>query len=53
MPFKDKEKLKEWRRKWWSSLDPERKKEKQEKANNRSKKIKSRKNEVQKKTSRN
>ena len=26
MPFKDKEKLKEWRRKWWSSLTPERKK---------------------------
>ena len=40
MPHKDKEKGREWRRKWWASLSPERKREKQIKANERTKKIK-------------
>jgi len=38
MPHKDKEKGREWRRKWWASLSPERKKEKQIKANKRAEK---------------
>lgn len=40
MPHKDKEKGKEWRRKWWSSLSSERKKEKQDKANERARIVK-------------
>lgn len=40
MPFKDKEKEREWRRKWWAALSPERKKEKQDKANERARKVK-------------
>ena len=40
MPHKDKEQGKEWRKKWWASLSPERKKEKQVKANNRIKDVK-------------
>lgn len=40
MPHKDKEKGKAWRRRWWASLPPKRKREKQVKANKRAKKIK-------------
>ena len=40
MSHKDKEEGRKWRRKWWASLPPERKKEKQIKANERTRKIK-------------
>lgn len=40
MPYKDKEKEKASRKLWWSNLSPERKKEKQDKANIRSKNVK-------------
>ena len=39
MPHKDKEKGREWRCKWWASLSPERKREKQMKANERAEKV--------------
>ena len=37
MPFKDKEVQRKWRKEWWKSLSTERKREKQDKANNRAK----------------
>ena len=40
MPHKDKNKGKEWRRKWWASLSIERKREKQDKANKRARAVK-------------
>lgn len=40
MVHKDKEEGKAWRRRWWASLEPERKKEKQVKANERAKGVK-------------
>jgi len=40
MPIKDKKKLKSYRHKWWASLSPERKREKQIKANERARKVK-------------
>lgn len=40
MPFKNKEKEKEWRKKWWSSLSEKRKEEKQKKANHRNRLLK-------------
>ena len=40
MPHKDKEKGREWRRKWWASLSGERKKEKQNKSNARARAVK-------------
>lgn len=40
MPHKNKEEGRKWRRKWWASLSPKRKREKQIKANKRARKIK-------------
>lgn len=40
MPHTDKEQRKKWRRKWWASLSPERKAEKQQKANERARRVK-------------
>lgn len=40
MPHKYKKDLRKWRKKWWASLSPERKREKQDKANDRARKIK-------------
>jgi len=40
MPHKYKKDLRKWRKKWWSNLSPERKREKQDKANERARKIK-------------
>ncbi len=40
MPHKNKEEGRKWRRKWWASLSPERKREKQIKANERARKTK-------------
>jgi len=40
MPFKNKEDQKTWRKKWWASLTPERKREKQDKANERARAVK-------------
>lgn len=37
MPFKNNEDERKWRKKWWKSLSPERKREKLDKANNRAK----------------
>ena len=39
MPHKDKEVGRKWRRQWWASLSPERKREKQDKANERARKV--------------
>lgn len=40
MPHADPEEARKWRRKWWASLSPERKAEKQQKATQRAQKIK-------------
>lgn len=40
MPYKDKELAKIKRKLWWANLPPERKKEKQDKANDRAKNVK-------------
>ena len=40
MPYKNKEDARKSRKKWWANLSPERKREKQDKANDRAKKVK-------------